>query len=295
LVIVLDGLDDAEGEVKPFIPSRIPEGLFVVVSGRWDGEGELPNYLKEWAKFTEFIPLKALSEEELREWLRTAGEGELEQFAENDDFVRTLREKTDGLPLFVRYLMDDLLRAVKEGKSPEQVLERTPSGFSEYVREQLGQLAKLVRNEKGVRDLFALLTVAKGALRQDEVEELTGLSVWDLEGLPHQVTRWFSIGETRSPADMPTYSFAHPLLAEEFRRHLGREARQMEERLLKWCENWREHPSFPYILRHYADHLYDKWRMTNEQMTYDALCRLALDPISNKRKPNTFPTNLTCL
>jgi hypothetical protein len=33
-----------------------------------------------------------------------------------------------------------------------------------------------------------------------------------------------------------------------------------------------------YILRHYAEHLYDKWRMTNEQMTYNALCRLALDP-----------------
>jgi hypothetical protein len=290
LVIVLDGLDDAEGEVKPFIPDKIPEGLFVVVSGRWDwdGEGEsppydeLPPYFKEWAKFTEFIPLKALSEEELREWLRAAGEGELAQFAENDDFVRMLREKTDGLPLFVRYLMDDLLQAVKEGKSPEQVLERTPKGFSEYVREQFKQLAKLVRNEKGVRDLFALLTVAKGALRQDEVEELTGLFVLDLTDLPHQVTRWFSIGKTRSSADMPTadmatYSFAHPLLAEEFRKHLGREARQMEERLLEWCENWREHPSFPYILRHYAEHLYDKWRMTNEQMTYDALCRLALD------------------
>jgi tetratricopeptide (TPR) repeat protein len=288
-VIVLDGLDDAEGKVKPFIPDKIPEGLFVVVSGRWDGEGELPNYLKEWAKFTEFIPLKALSEEELREWLRAAGEGELAQFAENDDFVRMLREKTDGLPLFVRYLMDDLLQAVKEGKSPEQVLERTPKGFSEYVKEQFRQLAKLVRNEKGVRDLFALLTVAKGALRQDEVEELTGLFTLDLEDLPHQVTRWFSIGKTRSSADMPTadmatYSFAHPLLAEEFRKHLGKEARQMEERLLKWCENWREHPSFPYILRHYAEHLYEKCPMTNERMTdeqmtnYAELCRLALDP-----------------
>jgi hypothetical protein len=105
LVIVLDGLDDAEGEVEPFVPRKIPEGLFVVVSGRWDGEGELPHYLKEWARFTEFIPLKALSEEELREWLRTAGEGELAQFAENDDFVRMLREKTDGLPA-VRSLSD---------------------------------------------------------------------------------------------------------------------------------------------------------------------------------------------
>jgi hypothetical protein len=109
-VIVLDGLDDAEGKVEPFIPSKIPEGLFVVVSGRWDwdGEGEsppydeLPPYFKEWAEFTEFIPLKTLSEEELREWLRAAGDGELAQFAENDDFVRMLREKTDGLPWFGR-------------------------------------------------------------------------------------------------------------------------------------------------------------------------------------------------
>jgi tetratricopeptide (TPR) repeat protein len=285
----LDGLDDAEGKVEPF--DKIPEGLFVVVSGRWDGEGELPNYLKEWAKFTEFIPLKALSEEEIREWLRTAGEGELARFAENDDFVRMLREKTDGLPLFVRYLMDDLLQAVKEGKSPEQVLERTPKGFSEYVKEQWERLTNLVHNDK-VRDLFALLTVTKGALRQDEVEELTGLSEGDLENLPHQhqVTRWFSIGKTRSSADMPTaemptYSFAHPLLAKEFRDYLnkkGKRVRRIEERLLGWCENWREHPSFPYILRHYADHLYEKCpmtneRMTNEQTTYDALCRLALD------------------
>jgi hypothetical protein len=191
LVIVLDGLDDAEGEVKPFIPSKIPEGLFVVVSGRWDGEGELPNYLKEWAKFTEFIPLKALSEEELREWLRAAGEGELAQFAENDDFVRMLREKTDGFPLFVRYLMDDLLQAVKEGKSPEQVLERTPKGFSEYVKEQLDELerSELIqeleqRVGSKIWDLFALLTVTKGALRQDEVEELTGFSRRDLKRLP---------------------------------------------------------------------------------------------------------------
>ena len=294
LVIVLDGLDDAKGEVKPFIPSKIPEGLFVVVSGRWDGEGEVPPYLKEWAKFTEFIPLKALSEDEIREWLRKAGEGELAHLAENDEFVQMLRAKTDGLPLFVRYLIDDLLQAIKEGKSPEKVLERTPLGFSEYVKEQVQQLSKLVRNEKGVQDLFALLTVAKGALCRREVKELTGLSVWDLKGLPHQVTRWFSIGRAHPYADLPpdemeTYAFAHPLLSEEFRKHLGREAEEMEEKLLEWCEGWREH-TFPYILRHYADHLYERWwQKTFEQKTYfrtpvpdsqslySALCQLALD------------------
>ncbi|MFZ8843109.1 ATP-binding protein, partial [Thermoflexus sp.] len=277
LVIVLDGLDDAEGEVEPFIPGKIPEGLFVVVSGRWDGEGELPNYLKKWARFTEFIPLRALSEEELREWLRTAGEGELARFAENDDFVRMLREKTDGLPLFVRYLMDDLLQAVKEGRSPEQVLERTPKGFSEYVKEQFNQLVGLVRKEEGIRNLFALLTVAKGALRQDEAEELTGLSAWDFEDLPHPVTRWFSIGRDE---EQRTYAFAHPLLAEEFRRRLGREAERMEAKLLQWCAGWPARPS-PYILRHYADHLHEKGD--------PALFRLALDPAFAEAQARHLP------
>ncbi|MFA0742630.1 MAG: hypothetical protein DFNUSKGM_002757, partial [Candidatus Fervidibacter sacchari] len=300
-VIVLDGLDDAEGEVLPFIPAKLPKGLFVVVSGRWDGEGELPPYLKEWAKFTEFIPLKALSEDEIREWLRKAGEGELAHLAENDAFVQMLRAKTDGLPLFVRYLIDDLLQAVKEGKSPEKLLERTPSGFSEYVKEQLDELEQSkqiqdLERQVGSRiwDLFALLTVAKGALRQDEVEKLTGFSRRNLKRLTYQVTRWFSIGKTRPSAEMPTadeptYAFAHPLLAEEFRKHLGREAKLMEEKLLEWCEGWREHPS-PYILRHYADHLYERWwQKTFEQKTYfrtpapesqflySKMCQLALD------------------
>jgi hypothetical protein len=276
-VLVLDGLDEAEGKVEPFVPRPIPDGLFVIVSGRWDGKGKPPPYLKEWARFAEFIPLEALSEEEIREWLRTTGEGELAQLAEKADFVRTLWEKTGGFPLFIRYLMEDLTQAVPHGRSPEQVLEQTPSGFSEYVREQFGQLAKLVRNEKGVRDLFALLTVAKGALRQDEAEELTGLSAWDLEGLPHPVTRWFSIGRDE---EQETYAFAHPLLAEEFRRHLGREAKEMEDRLLQWCAGWPAHPS-PYILRHYADHLHEKGD--------PALFRLALDPAFAEAQARHLP------
>jgi hypothetical protein len=45
-----------------------------------------------------------------------------------------------------------------------------------------------------------------------------------------------------------------------------------------------------YILRHYAEHLYDKWRMTNEQMTnYAELCRLALDPDFKQAQTEYLP------
>jgi hypothetical protein len=75
---------------------------------------------------------------------------------------------------------------------------------------------------------------------------------------------------------------------DSFRQHLlesetvSAYRERTQERWLKVCEDWKalasQEPSLHrYILRHYAEHLYDKWRMTNEQMTYNALCRLALD------------------
>jgi tetratricopeptide (TPR) repeat protein len=61
-----------------------------------------------------------------------------------------------------------------------------------------------------------------------------------------------------------------------------------QERWLEVCKDWKglasQEPSLHrYILRHYAEHLYEKCPMTNERMTdeqmtnYAELCRLALD------------------
>jgi tetratricopeptide (TPR) repeat protein len=82
---------------------------------------------------------------------------------------------------------------------------------------------------------------------------------------------------------------------DSFRQHLLKSETVMDnrewarDRWLEVCEDWKalasQEPSLHrYILRHYADHLYEKCpmtneRMTNEQMTnYAELCRLALDP-----------------
>jgi len=254
LVVVLDGLDEAESLLEhPPIPLSFPEGLFFVVSSRWDGEGELPKYLQGWARFTEFIPLHALNLDDLKEWLRKWGDGELAEFAEDEGFVRMLSEKTEGMPLYVRYLLDELVELKKQGGDVRAVLERKPKGLREYVREQVRELAPLVKNEAGVGKMLALLSVAKGAMREGEIEELTGLSVWDLDSLPVAVTRWFSVGK----GEERTYAFAHPLLAEEFKVVLGKEAGAAERELVDWCMSWREHKSV-YALRHLAGHLRER-------------------------------------
>jgi hypothetical protein len=98
-----------------------------------------------------------------------------------------------------------------------------------------------------VRELFALLSVALGALSEDDIEELTELNAWDLADLPWQATRWFSI-------QTGCYSFAHPLLAQEFKGALGRQADLAEAKLIDYCAKWQDNHS-SYGLRHYAEHL----------------------------------------
>jgi tetratricopeptide (TPR) repeat protein len=132
-----------------------------------------------------------------------------------------------------------------------KVLAQTPKGFKQYVKQQFQQLARLeeIKRHPEVQELFAMLCVALGVLSEDDIQELTNLNVWDLAALPWQATRWFSI-------KTGLYSFAHPLLADEFQCVLGRQASSAEGKLIKYCSRWQEHQS-RYALRHYSEHLRD--------------------------------------
>jgi tetratricopeptide (TPR) repeat protein len=318
LVIVLDGLDEADEAVDLFFYS-VPDAVFIVVSARWAGDnppgppstegnphGEPPERLRRWLelKDSRLIRLDLMNESEIAEWLRQWGDGELRSFADDPSFVRDLHETTDGLPLYLRYLLDDLGQAARQGRDVRAVLEQTPKGFEAYVREQLRQLASHVRNEPAVRKLFALLTAAKGALRESEVEALTDdcfvvpprnlrLSAWDLLDLSDAVTRWWNIGEESGER---TYAFAHPLLAAEFADALGREAEQAKRELLDWCAQVAPSlpslegpgvgrglrvgtvgakPVSPYPLRHYAEHLLDAYLATSQPRHLTTLYELA--------------------
>jgi hypothetical protein len=95
--------------------------------------------------------------------------------------------------------------------------------------------------------MFALLTVVKGALPQNDLMEICDLSVFDLEDLPQAIRRWFLHSEAG-------WQFQHPRLADGFRCALRRDAERMEQRLLEYCAQWRTHMS-RYALRYYAAHL----------------------------------------
>jgi hypothetical protein len=139
--------------------------------------------------------------------------------------------------------------------------------------------------------LFCLLAWAKEPINEGtmnfllQTHELAGTTEWDelfRKTLEHG---HLMLQQQRTPDDETGWTIYH----DSFRQHLlesgtVRVSRgKARGRWLKVCEDWKalasQEPSLHrYILRHYAEHLYDKWQMTNEQMTnYAELCRLALD------------------
>jgi len=246
LVIVLDGLDEASETLEPFF-TRLPDGVFVIASARAESEDE-PEYLRNWTDNAQRLYLKRLRREAIPKWLRQISE--LVTYSQNQDFVKRLDEITGGFPLYLRYLIDELRQAAIKRQDVQGVLRNSPGGFKAYVKEQFRQLAQVeeIKRQREVRELFALLSVALGALSEDDIEELTELNAWDLADLPWQATRWFSI-------QTGCYSFAHPLLAQEFKGALGRQASLAEAKLIDYCAKWQELERSDYGLRYYAEHL----------------------------------------
>jgi hypothetical protein len=251
LVIILDSLDEAANPFEAPFPTHLPENLFVIVSARAE-EGEKPEYLSDWIDKGEPIPLNRLPKEAIADWLKQSGEGELKIFADDIQFVNKLDEITQGFPLYLKYLTDDLSYIAKQGKDVWEVLAQTPKGFEQYVNQQLKYLDKLDLPDKRWQ-FFALLTVAKGTLEKKDIKELTGMRDRHLRQLEQcwQVTRWIKISEDK------LYAFAHPLLGITFANQLDDEAEDALEVLIKYCRNWQENQS-RYALRHYAEHLRDQ-------------------------------------
>ena len=252
LLVILDGLDEADAAVPPF--PALPPGVRVVASARADTEA-----FRTWADGSEVFSLAGLSRDDVRRWLSIAGDGQLAALAADDEFVVRLDRATQGLALYLRYLVDDLLTFVKAGRKTTPALQPTPRKFSGYVREQMRILARDVfakePQREALRKLFAVLAVAVAELPEDDVCALTGFDVFDLLNLPWAITRWFTRRSDPDTGKM-AYAFAHPLLAREFGIALGPLAGAARRDLLEFCSHWQENGS-RFALQHYAGQLAD--------------------------------------
>lgn len=255
LVVVLDGLDEADGFFLPPFPTPLPQNVFVIASAR-ASKGEQPEDLSGWTNDVEPRHLDPLPRCAIADWLRKTGKGELVTLAQDETFVAQVCDRTDGIPLFLKYLIDELLEVAQQGEESaiRKTLAATPKGFPEYIRQQYQALNRSEdwRSRPDMRKIFYFLTIAKGELSSDDLVELMGESP---VGLPWQVSRWFKI---RQLEDCLVFSFAHSTLAEQFAvlPDIQANTKKSQKELIKYCAQWDKYQS-PYALRHYAEHLRD--------------------------------------
>ncbi|MFZ8852109.1 MAG: AAA family ATPase, partial [Armatimonadota bacterium] len=215
---------------------------------------------------------------------------------ERNRFVEAVTRKSEGLPLYVWMVIEDL--KVRRWTVWDE--DKLPPGLVAYYEWSLEQLG--VSDVKAVlTPLFCLLAWAKEPITEGTMKVLLQTYFGDAQGWDELFRKTLEYGhqmlqQRPTSDDESGWTIYH----DSFRQHLLESEtvsffRGMAQgRWLEVCEDWKalasQEPSLHrYILRHYAEHLYDKWRMTNERMTYDALCRLALDPDFKQAQTEHLP------
>jgi len=250
LIIVIDGLDESDVPFGAISSAKLPESVFIIASIRTNENFDIPEAFSSWRKNNFNLSLQSLNSEDLVKWLSHLSIS----FQDISTLADLCIKRTDGFPLYVRFLFDEIKNT---NFSSYEVLEKrvsnVPLGFATYVREQFNILAGHgdVRNRREFQELFSLLTVALGPLGEKDIESILNLSSWNLYALPWPIVRWLNIQDIQG---RKTYKFIHPLLANVFAEILGKESIDIENRLLRYCENWKTHQSL-FTLQYYIPHL----------------------------------------
>jgi tetratricopeptide (TPR) repeat protein len=205
---------------------------------------------------------------------------------ERNRFVEAVTRKSEGLPLYVRMVIEDL----KAGRLTVWDEEKLPEGLKGYYEKLLERL-QVSDIGTVLTSLFCILAWAKEPITEGMIKfllqthNLASTQRWD--ELPRRALEHGHLMLQRRPTSDGEAGWM--IYHDSFRQHLlesgtvSASREWAQERWLEVCKDWKvlasQEPSlYRYVLRHYDEHLYDKWRMSNKQMTYDALCQLALDP-----------------
>lgn len=303
VIVVIDALDELEAPfVDTFVRSDLGEGNWIVISRRVD-----PNLLKdangiwpppvarwpiEMQKWLAASPgqdrkpiawrLPALSDADVQDWLEEfigadIAPDKLEQMAIK------LQKVTDGLPLFLKYLIADLIESPLTADERVRRIAQLETPFSGFLKQFIsGQLDDVTTNRNKAmsvaeRSLLAVLAQMKGVISMAELQALYELhaakgpqvGTLDVAQLDRRLQRWLAV--LPAPADEPDQSqrliFDHPRLASEFAHVLDDQVEDTRQSILEYVtEKWRpakrkfggeEARGATYALRHAPAHLFD--------------------------------------
>ena len=263
LVVILDGVDEADGVIEPF--AGCGEYVYVAISTR-SLAGQSSANAKRWTVGTESdVPLAPLSIEGLLQWVQA----EIPGVQNASEIAQRLHALTKGVPLDARFVLADLVTSGPSNETPHvsnDRLNRLPSGFVEFCREQLRYIHEQIdlstespsdAHDWGdfIRRLFALLIYARGPVSETEIGLILGTTKSGFfSELPEVVTRWFVLVPGSG------LSFDNQRLAEIFRVAIQEapgmdvEAAWARDALIEHCRRWADHKA-SYALLHLPGHL----------------------------------------
>ena len=262
LVVVLDGLDEAEGWMPgPDLFPPLGDRVVVVFSARemadrdWLAELQPPGVVT--------LELGRLGAVEIEHLLQHAGPG-ARAFVEHPEALRTVIAKSEGEPYYLRLLVADI--AAGRLRSPGQVTG-WPQGLRGYFDSWWEQID--CNDEGNVRELLGYLLVAQGPLTRDDLVDIDLDDTLDRRS----IGRTIDLAERHVIGDAERgYQLAHPRFGEYLARWQLDEAETAaaRERLVEYCGRWRKNDS-GYAMRWYTAHLADLGRT-------DELLALLEDP-----------------
>lgn len=298
LVIFIDGLDELHGRLPFFVPAtQLGANVHVVVSCRTSSQEDVPPVLRDWigsGAARAFgmeaedlrIPLAPLGRTEIALWLRH----ELGSIALFDPLplAKRLEATSDGLAVFLRYLVDDVRKAIQGGQSPDRIqrdLAGLPAPFASYLEAVLdGERDGTPIYGPSERRFLAVLSVAHGPIAQAELQALCqGI---DVRYPQDSVRRWLA---PVSLHEGPGWALQHPRLSAPFTEALDYEAEDARVALSDHCVKAIE--TLPPRNRAYAA----RWGVTHllgsgERDAIEQLTSRLVDPSFIAWRLETVPT-----
>jgi WD40 repeat protein len=319
ILILIDGLDEAEraalrssptGRVKTLIdwlpsPETLPRNVYLILSTRPELAQSKTFVAKFGADKADTLPLGRLSEDDVRAMLYQVCNWY--EVSASPHLVKTVLEKSEGSPIYVRLLVEDLAG----GSIRLADIDRLPRGVGAFFDRILAALEQACRGSEKA-ELEAQFRAKLHVLK--ELEKQGKISSADVEGTCRTARKEMErcastsclellalFALAKEPLDIPTASVMlgdgqerveralhaarnvldaqgdrFVLFHSAFRRFFSAQRSEVtarvRARLVDWCARYRQHRN-GYALRHYVAHLCDE--LTGGGETVDGEAALA--------------------
>lgn len=248
IVFLIDGLDEADESLLKILPVINVKGLIFLFFSR-----PIPEVVERLEQFIikgfeyHTVEITPFTESETIEYLS----GNLPDNLNFDEIKADIYSKTQGLPLYLYLLMNDIYRT----EQYQSILSEVPLGIEKLFKHIL---KRNILNTNRHENLKALLTLS---LVKEDVTARQVLEMGDLHLNEDDIRGLFTglsdiVALTNSKTHAVCYNYFHHSIREYLYHTYPDLMVQQYVNILQYCRKWKNHKD-PYCFTHYISHLYD--------------------------------------